>query len=207
MNKEISRLVIPNKKINYFTFSVLILGFLCGCIFLVMLGSDDKTSVINQITNYFTQISNGSMNNGLAFKNNLIINYIYLFSIWLLGLSIIGLFFNVFIIYIKGFVVGFTISAMMLTYSVKGIISAFLYLILGQIFQLVVVLIVGIYGFMFSFHLLKLIFNKKKDNGRSMMKKYIVILGICIIITFIASSLESFVLPNVIKVIISLFVK
>lgn len=207
MNKEISKLVIPSKKINYFTFSILILGFLCGCIFLVLLGSEDKTSVISQITNYFSSISSNTMNSGLAFKNNLIINYIYLISIWILGLSIIGLFFNIFIIYIKGFVVGFTISSMILTYKIKGIISAFLYLTFGQLFQLIVVLIVGIYGFMFSFHLLKLIFNKKKDNGRSMVKKYIVILGLGVIITFIASALESFVLPNILKVIISLFVK
>ena len=207
MNKEITKLVIPNKKINYFTLSTLILGFLCGCIFLIILSNDDKSNITSQITNYFTQINNNSIDSGLALKNNLVINYIYVLSIWLLGLSIIGIFINIFIIYIKGFVVGFTISSMMLTYSTKGIISSFIYLIFGQLFNMSVVLIVGIYSFMFSFHLLKLIFNKKKDNGRNMMKKYIIILIICIITTFISSLIESFILPNILKVIISLFIK
>ena len=84
MNKEISKLVLPNKKINYFTVSILILGFLCGCIFLILLSNDDKTSTINQVTNYFNEIKDGSFNSGLAFKNNLIINYLYIISIWVL---------------------------------------------------------------------------------------------------------------------------
>jgi len=207
MNKEISKLVIPNKKINYFTFSVMFLGFLSGCIFLIMLGSEDKENVVSQIANSFTNISKGNINSGLAFKNSLIINYVYLFSIWLLGLSIIGLFLNIFIIYIKGFIVGFTISGMMITYSVKGLLSSFVYLLFGQLFNMLVVVMIGIYSFMFSIHLFKLIFNKKKDNGRSMMKKYFVMLGLCIFITLITSFLEAFVFPNIIKIMISLFVK
>jgi len=207
MNKEISKLVIPNKKINYFTLSIMILGFLCGCIFLIILSKEDKTNVINQITNYFTQINNNTFNNGLALKNNLIINYIYLFSIWLLGLSIIGIFINIFIIYIKGFVVGFTISSMMITYSVKGIISSLIYLIFSQLINMMTITIIGIYSFMFSIHLFKLIFNKKKDNGRNMMKKYFIILIFCIILTFITSVIESYILPIIIKSIISLFIK
>lgn len=207
MNKQISKLMFPNKKINYFTFSVMILGFLCGCIFLIMLGSEDKENVVSQITNYFVNISKGSIDGGLAFKNSLIINYVYLFSVWLLGLSIIGIFLNIFIIFIKGFVVGFTVSSMMLAYSVKGLLSSFIYLIFGQLFNMIVIVMVGIYGFMFSFHLLKLIFNKKKDNGRSMVKKYLVILGLCFFITLIVSLLEAFVFPYIIKAIVSLFVK
>ena len=207
MNKEITKLVLPNKKINYFTFSVLILGILCGCIFLIMLTEDDKTNVISQITNYFTNISNESINDGLALKNSLIINYIYILSIWILGLSIIGMILNVFIIYIKGFVVGFTISSMMLTYSFKGMISTLAYLVLGQLINIFVVIVIGIYGFMFSLNLIRLIFNKKKDNGRKMIKKYIIILILSIIATFAASLLEAIVLPKALKLIITLFVK
>lgn len=207
MNKEISKLIIPNRKTNYFTISILLLGFLCGCIFLIILNEEDKSNVINQITNYFTQINTNNIDSGLALKNNLIINYIYLFSIWILGLSLIGIILNIFIIYIKGFVIGFTISSMMITYSIKGIISSSIYLIFGQLLNILVVLIIGIYGFMFSFHLLKLIFEKKKDNGRKMFKKYIIILIFCFIITFISSTIESFVFPKIIKAIITLFVK
>lgn len=207
MNKEISKLVLPNKKINYFTVSILILGFLCGCIFLILLSNDDKTSTINQVTSYFNGIKDGSFNSGLAFKNNLIINYLYIISIWVLGLSLIGLLFNIFIIYIKGFVVGFTISAMMLSFKIKGILSATLYLLFGQIFNILIILLVGIYSFSFSIQLIKILSSKKKVKNTGVVRKYLIILIGAIIFTFITSMLETFVLPNIIKIIIKLFVK
>jgi stage II sporulation protein M len=123
-----------------------------------------------------------------------------------LGFSIIGLILNIFVIYLKGFIVGFTISSMILTYGAKGILSSLIYLLFGQLINIFVIIIIGIYGFMFSLNLLKLIFNKKKDNGRKMMKKYIIILIICIVISFISSVLESFVLPNILKFIIGIYV-
>ena len=207
MNKEISKLVLPNKKINYFTVSILILGFLCGCIFLILLSNDDKTSTINQITSYFNGIKDGSFNSGLAFKNNLIINYLYIISIWIFGLSLIGLLFNIFIIYIKGFVVGFTISAMMLSFKIKGILSATLYLLFGQIFNILIILLVGIYSFSFSIQLIKTLSSKKKARNTGVVRKYLIILIGAIIFTLIATLLETFVLPNIIKIIIKLFVK
>lgn len=207
MNKEISKLVLPNKKINYFTVSILILGFLCGCIFLILLSSDDKTSTINQVTSYFNGIKDGSFNSGLALKNNLIINYLYIISIWVLGLSLIGLLFNIFIIYIKGFVVGFTISAMMLSFKIKGILSATLYLLFGQIFNILIILLVGIYSFSFSIQLIKTLSSKKKAKNTGVVRKYLIILIGAIIFTLIATLLETFVLPNIIKIIIKLFVE
>lgn len=207
MNKEISKLVLPNKKINYFTVSILILGFLCGCIFLILLSNDDKTSTINQVTSYFNGIKDGSFNSGLALKNNLIINYLYIISIWVLGLSLIGLLFNIFIIYIKGFVVGFTISAMMLSFKIKGIVSATLYLLFGQIFNILIILLVGIYSFSFSIQLIKILSSKKKAKNTGVVRKYLIILIGAIIFTLIATLLETFVLPNIIKIIIKLFVE
>lgn len=207
MNKEISKLVLPNKKINYFTVSILILGFLCGCIFLILLSNADKTSTVNQVTSYFNGIKDGSFNSGLAFKNTLIINYLYIISIWVLGLSLIGLLFNIFIIYIKGFVVGFTISAMMLSFKIKGILSATLYLLFGQVFNILIILLVGIYSFSFSIQLIKILSSKKKVKNTGVVRKYLIILIGAIIFTFITSMLETFVLPNIIKIIIKLFVK
>mgnify|MGYP004630881731 FL=1 len=207
MNKEISKLVLPNKKINYFTVSILILGFLCGCIFLILLSNDDKTSTINQVTSYFNGIKDGSFNSGLALKNNLIINYLYIISIWVLGLSLIGLLFNIFIIYIKGFVVGFTISAMMLSFKIKGIVSATLYLLFGLIFNILIILLVGIYSFSFSIQLIKILSSKKKAKNTGVVRKYLIILIGAIIFTLIATLLETFVLPNIIKIIIKLFVE
>ena len=169
MNKEITKVIFPNKKINFFTFSILLLGFVTGCIFLVILKNSDKNIVINQISNYFKSINDNNYNYGTSLKNNLIINNFYVIIIWLLGLSIIGIIFQIFILYIKSFILGFTVSGMMLTYKIKGIISSLLYLVFGELLSLIGVLIISTVSTYFTLYLIKLIFKKK---NRVVSNKY-----------------------------------
>ena len=198
-------LVLPNKKINFFVTTILLLGILSGAIFLMISNETDKTSVITQIQTFFNNIANHSIDNGLALKNSLIINYIFVGSIWLLGLSMIGIIFNIFLTYIKGFLVGFSISSIILTYGSKGILASVLYTFPSQIFNIIVVIILSIYSIMFANNLLHII-TSKKGNNRLMLKKYIVILMFCIILSFLSSLLEVYVFPNILKLIISIYV-
>ena len=208
MNKEITKVIFPNKKINFFTFSILLLGFVTGCIFLVILKNSDKNIVINQISNYFKSINDNNYNYGTSLKNNLIINNFYVIIIWLLGLSIIGIIFQIFILYIKSFILGFTVSGMMLTYKIKGIISSLLYLVFGELLSLIGVLIISTVSTYFTLYLIKLIFKKKNRvvSNKKEIKKYCIMLLICVILVSLSSVLESFLLPKILKLIISWFI-
>ncbi|MCI6266084.1 MAG: hypothetical protein MR598_04490 [Erysipelotrichaceae bacterium] len=205
-NIKLRELIFPNKKINFFVTTILILGILSGSIFLMMSNEVDKNSVIDQIQNFFKNIANGSIDNGLAFRNSLIINYIFVGLIWVLGLSMIGVIVNIFLTYIKGFLVGFSISSIILTYGYKGVLASVLYTFFSQVFHVLVVIMLSIYSIMFSKNLLYIIGSKKNSNNRLMLKKYIVILMFCIIISFISSIMEVYLFPNVLKLIISLYV-
>lgn len=198
-------LVFPNKKINFFVTTIMILGILSGAIFLMLSNETDKSSVITQIQTFFQNIQNGSIDNGLALRNSLIINYIFLGSIWILGLSIIGVLANIFLTYIKGFLVGFSLSSIFLTYQTKGIIAGLLYTFPTQILNIIVVITLSIYSIMFANNLLKII-TSKQGNNQTMLKKYIVILMGCIIISFISSLLEVYLFPNLLKLIISIYI-
>lgn len=210
MNKKktkLSDIILPSKKINFFVVTILILGLISGSIFLMTLNTTDKDSTILQIQTFFSNINSGSINNGLAFKNSLIINYIFVALIWGLGLSIIGVIINIFLTYIKGFVVGFSISSIILAYGYKGILAALLYVFPIQVFNVLVVIVLTIYSIMFSWNLLSIIVNKKKSNNRTMIKRYVVILIFSIIISFISSVLEVYLFPNILKIIIGLYIK
>lgn len=198
-------LVFPNKKINFFVTTVLLLGIISGAIFLMISNETDKSSVITQIQTFFSNIKNGSIDNGLALRNSLIINYIFVGCIWIMGLSIIGVLVNIFLTYIKGFLIGFSISSIILTYGPKGILASLLYTFPSQILNIIVVITLSIYSIMFAGNLLKII-SSKKGNNRLMLKKYIIILMSCIIISFISSLLEIYVFPNLLKLIISIYV-
>lgn len=204
--KSLRELILPNMRINFFVITILILGILSGSIFLMMSNEVDKNSVIKQILTFFENISKGSIDNGLALKNSLIINYLFVVGIWVLGFSMIGVLVNIFLTYIKGFLVGFSISSIFLTYHTKGIVAVLFYTIPVQIFNIMVVVVLCIYSIMFSHSLLKLI-TSKSGNNRLMLKKYLVIFMFCIIISFFSSLLEVYLFPRLLKLFISIYVK
>ena len=204
--RNLKNIILPNKRINLFVFSILIFGVISGSIFLILMNSNDKNSVITQITNFFVNVSKNNVNNGLALRNSLIINYIFVFLIWFLGLSMIGIVVNIFLVYLKGFLVGFSISSIFLTYNIKGLIAACLYTLISQILNIIIITILTIYSLIFAGNLLKIILSKKNTHNRLMVKRYVVILMFSIISSFISSILEVYLFPNVLKLIITIYV-
>lgn len=202
---KLRELILPNKKINFFVITILLLGILSGAIFLMMSSETDKNSVITQIETFFANVSKGSIDNGLALRNSLIINYLFVGGIWVLGLSMIGVLVNIFLTYIKGFLVGFSIASIFLTYQARGLVAVLFYTFPTQILNLLVVGILCIYSIMFSHSLLKVIISKN-GHCRVMLKKYLVIFMFCIILSFFSSILEVYVFPNLLKLFISIYI-
>lgn len=202
---KLREMILPNQKLNYFVGTIILLGILSGSIFLILSNSTDKNNVIKQIEVFFTNISKDNINSGLAFKNSIIINYLFIFFIWIFGLSMVGVFFNIFIAYLKGFLVGFSISSLFLTYQVKGFLGVIFYTFPSQILNLLVVYLLTIYSLMFSSHLFKIVLSKK-ENNRRMLKKYLIILMFCIILSFLSSVLEVYVFPKILKMFISVYI-
>lgn len=197
---KLMNLILPNKKVNLFIISIIILGVISGSIFLMLTCAADKNAVMEQIKTFMTNTNNNSIDIGLALKNSLIINYVFIILIWTLGLSIIGVLVNIFLTFIKGFLVGFSISSLFLTYSYKGLFIALIYTFPIQIINIFVVSLLSIYSIMFSKNLLEII-TSKKNNNRLMLKKYIVILSISVILSFISSLLEVYLFPNILRLI------
>lgn len=199
-------LILPNKKINFFIITIMFLGIISGSIFLMMSNESDKVNVITQIETFFKNISINSIDNGLALKNSLIINYLFVVIIWILGLSMIGIVINIFLTYIKGFLVGFSLASIFLTYKSGGILACILYTVPVQIINVIVVIILSIYSVMFSLNLLEII-NSKNNKTKLMLKKYFIILILCIILSFISSLLEVYLFPNLLKLVVKYYIK
>ena len=207
MNEKLNRvkdIVLPNKRINYFIFSVVIIGIITGSIFFTFISNNDKTEVINLINNFLTTIKDSTFDSGLALKNSLITNLILVVFIWIFGMSIIGLLFNVFIIYIKAFLLGFSVASLIGSLGIKGIVMAFIYVFPSQIINIIAIMVLGIYSVIFSIHLIKLIMQKKNSNN-NIFKKYFVIFIFAIISSVISALSDSYLLPNLVKLVIGLY--
>lgn len=210
MNKKLNSglaLILPNKKVNLFVIFIVILGIISGSIFLMVLNDNDKSEVINEISTFMTNINTNNINNLNSFKNSLIEGMILIILSWILGMSIIGVIFNIFFIYMKSFIIGFSISSFVLVYKYKGILSSLIYVIPSQLINILIILILGVYTLLFSKYLFKMIFLKDKTvNLGKFFKKYVLVFGICIILCLISSLCEAYLLPSLLKVMIKLFI-
>lgn len=205
-NTKLYSLILPSKGINIFVYSILILGILSGSIFLMISNESDKNSVISQIENFFVNVSNNNIDSGLALKNSLIINYIFIIGIFILGFSMIGVVGGIFLLYLKGFLFGFSLSSIFLTYKYKGILAGILYAFPSQVLNILLIILITIYSIMFSKHLFKVITSKKNLNSRVMLKKYLIIFGFCIVLSCVSSLLEVYLFPSLLRLVIKFYV-
>lgn len=202
---NISKVIFPNKKINIFVVCMLFLGIVAGAIFVSVIGINDKNLVLDKIKIFIDNVNNSRFNSLLLFKNSFLIDLIYLCIIFAFGMSMIGIIFNIILLFIRGFVFGFTIASFILTYSYRGIILSFLYVVFGQIFSILAIIVITIYSIIFSYGLLKLLFKNNPSRIRYNIKNYFLIFIIVIIVIIIASLLEAFIFPALIKLLIKLF--
>ena len=210
MNKKLNSglaLILPNKKVNLFVIFIVILGIISGSLFLMVLNENDKSEVINEISTFMANINTNNINNLNSFKNSLIEGMILIILSWILGMSIIGVIFNIFFIYMKSFTIGFSISSFILVYKYKGILSSLVYTIPSQLINILIILILGVYTLLFSKYLFKMIFLKDKTvNLGKFFKKYVLVFGICIILCLVSSLCEAYLVPSLLKVMIKLFI-
>lgn len=210
MNKKLNSglaLILPNKKVNLFVIFIVVLGIISGSLFLMVLNDNDKSEVINEISTFMTNINTNNINNLNSFKNSLIEGMILIILSWILGMSIIGVIFNIFFIYMKSFIIGFSISSFILVYKYKGILSSLVYTVPSQLINILIILILGVYTLLFSKYLFKMIFIKDKTvNLGKFFKKYVLVFGICIILCLVSSLCEAYLLPSLLKVMIKLFI-
>lgn len=210
MNKKLNSglaLILPNKKVNLFVIFIVVLGIISGSLFLMVLNENDKSEVINEISTFMANINTNNINNLNSFKNSLIEGMILIILSWILGMSIIGVIFNIFFIYMKSFTIGFSISSFILVYKYKGILSSLIYVIPSQLINILIILILGVYTLLFSKYLFKMIFLKDKTvNLGKFFKKYVLVFGICIMLCVISSLCEAYLLPSLLKVMIKLFI-
>lgn len=210
MNKKLNSglaLILPNKKVNLFVIFIVVLGIISGSLFLMVLNDNDKSEVINEISTFMANINTNNINNFNSFKNSLIEGMILIILSWILGMSIIGVIFNIFFIYMKSFIIGFSISSFILVYKYKGILSSLIYVIPSQLINILIILILGVYTLLFSKYLFKMIFLKDKTvNLGKFFKKYVLVFGICIILCLVSSLCEAYLLPSLLKVMIKLFI-
>ena len=198
--------ILPNKKLNLFIIIITIIGITTGALYANMIGINDQNLVIDKIKLFIDNINTNSLNNIGILKNSISINLIYIISLWILGFTLIGIILVIFILFIKSFIIGFSLSSFIITYKYKGIILSTLYLLFGQLLNIFIIIILSIYSIHFTKILYDLRFKNNNKDTKKILKNYFIIMVFSIIISMISSLSESFLLPSLIKLLIKIFI-
>lgn len=196
---KLKRELKVNKKGIGFLIGISVIGFIFGCLFIIIISKSDKLLVKEYIESFLKNLNTNKFDYLDIFKNTLFNNLLFIFIIFLLGMSVIGIPINIFYFFLKSFVLGFTMVSFILTYKIKGCLFSLLYVVPHNIINIFIFTILVYYSINFSILLIYGITKKKSINFRNMMNKYLKILLLTLIIILITSLYESFVLPNIMK--------
>ena len=180
---------IINKKFNLPVTVIFLIGVIFGILFLFFISEVDKLIIKTEIEEYLSLIS--SSKNSVSsiitsFKNNIF----YLTLIWVSSITIVFTPLVFFIIFYKGFLIGFLISSFIMIFGVKGFIYSGLFIFPHEIINTICLIVFAIIMLSVSFKIMKSVYNNDNINLRIFCKKVLIIYIIFVIIELISSILE-----------------
>lgn len=187
-----------DKSIYVSLLIALLISFVFGMFFITILSSADKVTLKEYITNFFTSIKQGKI---ISLYKTLINNNIGILITALLAFSVILFPLVIVIIFYKGFTLAFTITSLIYTFKIKGIILAIIYVFPSLIFNLVFYFIMCYYSFKLSLILFNKVINKDTTNINKFLKKYLIIILVCTIFVSLFSLYDTYLLPSLIKLV------
>lgn len=193
MKKIINKL--KDKKQFILIFVICIVAFIIGVLLPSILNEENRKIIETSLNSFFDTIKNNQLKtNELLFKtltSNIIIDLI----LWLLGISIIGIPIVIISLGYKSLSLGFTISSIISTYKLNGVIKALIYIV-PNIINLFIFFVISYYSISFSLMLFNYLFRKKEYNKRIIVNRYLKLLVISIIILIFSSVIETYVVPK-----------
>ncbi len=189
---------IINSKIFKILVVTLVIGFIIGIISFIFM---DKTSLQSSIINYINLIKNDSYNYSNGLISSIISNIKYSSIIWISGIIFFCSLIIPLIIIYRGISLSLTISTIIYTYKLKGMLYA-LIIVFPTILNEIIFLFLSYYSINFSIKCFNTIKNNKDINLRSFIKNYFYIFLILSLLLIISSIIEIYLCSNIIKYVV-----
>lgn len=174
---------------------IIFVSVVFGTLFPAFLVEDNKILIHDSIEDFMISISDKKINCLAAFISSITNNFIVTIFLWVLGISIIGIPLILFVVFFKGFLVGFSFSSIILTYGVRGILKAIIYTI-PNIINLFSSFLLSYYALTFSIMIYRCVFRKKDIHWQPIVKRYLKIGVFFLGVAIFVSILESYLIPK-----------
>lgn len=189
---------IINSKIFKILVVTLVIGFIIGIISFIFM---DKSSLQSSIINYINLIKNDNYNYSNGLISSIISNIKYSSIVWISGIIFFCSLIIPLIIIYRGISLSLTISTIIYTYKLKGMLYA-LIIVFPTILNEIIFLFLSYYSINFSIKCYNTIKNNKDINLRLFIKNYFYIFLILSLLLIISSIIEIYLCSNIIKYVV-----
>jgi len=193
----------------FFMILIFVIGIVVGALAVKILPDEQKTELINYLRIFFTGLAQGT--DEVASSETMI--GVVMFNnaktvvlMWILGFTIVGIPFVLFILFTRGFIIGFTVGFLVNEYVMKGLLFAFASVLPHNLFAVPAILVLSVSATTFSLMLLR-----RKTYGKVNIWyeaiRYSILCMIILAIMLFAALLEVYISPVFMKLAASLLTK
>lgn len=193
-----------NKNLFIFLLVIVIIGLAAGTVFSAILDDNDKALVTDYLNAFLTNSSEGKLNYDVSIVNTLIFTLGSAILIWILGISVIGFILILLFLFIKAFVLGFSIGGIFLNFHFKGILFSLGYIVPHHVINIMIYILLSSYALIVSFKLISSITSRKPFDFKNILNRYTFILVFSLIILLLTSLYEVYIVPEVMKLLTNL---
>ena len=187
-----------DKRYVFFMLVIVILGIITGSLFIIILNSSDKMLVKEYIEEYITNIDTNNL------YNNLMLNFSSVILISIIGFTYFLFPLNILILFYKSFVIGFSISSLIMCYKIKGALLSIVYIIPHHILNILFLSFLTAFTAKLSIKMINHIIKKQSVDLRKYLNKYLCMLLIVSILFIFTTLYETYIIPHLIKFLTSL---
>ncbi|GMA99203.1 stage II sporulation protein M [Pelosinus sp. IPA-1] len=193
----------------FFMILIFVIGIVVGALAVKILPDEQKTELINYLRIFFTGLAQGTEE--VASSETMI--GVVMFNnaktvvlMWILGFTIVGIPFVLFILFTRGFIIGFTVGFLVNEYVMKGLLFAFASVLPHNLFAVPAILVLSVSATTFSLMLLR-----RKTYGKVNIWyeaiRYSIVCMIILALMLFAALLEVYISPVFMKLAASLLAK
>ncbi len=201
---KLKRNIHINKNLFVFLLIIVIVGIVAGSLFSIIIDTSDKKMVLDYLNSFFDNVKNGKLNYDTSIVNTLVFTAGFALAMWLLGLSVIGFFAVIFMLFIKSFILGFSVSSIIASFGFKGVLLVLVYAFPHHIINVLVFMLLTAYALIVSFKLIKCITSKKPLDLKHIMRRYVIVLGVSIVLLIITSLYEVYAVPKLLNIVMEI---
>ncbi len=182
--------------------SFFFVGIIIGAVVVKALPDFQVQELRDYLNYYFVDFNTASLSQELILRDSITNNLRYIFMIWLLGATIIGFPFILILLFLRGFILGFTVGFLVDQIAFKGVLFAVVSILPHNIIIIPGILIAGVTGLCYSLNIIKLRIRRKRYNLSQLFFNYSTVILITGIVIMAGGLIEAYITPVFMRFII-----